>query len=127
MAHAHVIRLLDVCASKPGREEDPRDLPTLVFPPADVDLATFLNRRPRGVLPTALARRMMGQLASALAQVHSHSIIHRGVKPASCLIFFAAEIHEEFGLRWCWRISVWLGVCLRTRAGVLTPCRGFSP
>ena len=68
-AHAHVIRLLDVCASTPGGEQDPRDLPTLAFPPADVDLATFLDRRPRGVLPTALARRLMGQLASALAPV----------------------------------------------------------
>ena len=96
MAHAHVIRLLDVCASTPGGEADPRDLPTLVFPPADVDLATFLNRRPRGVLPTALARRMMGQLASALGHVHSHGIIHRDVKPGNCLIFLAAEVHGEF-------------------------------
>ncbi len=96
VAHAHVIRLLDVRASTPGGEEDPSDLPTLVFPPADVDLATFLDRRPRGVLPTALARRMMGQLAAALAHVHSHGIIHRDVKPGNCLIFLAAEVHGEF-------------------------------
>jgi len=96
VAHAHVIKLFDVRASTPGGEEDPGDLPTLVFPPADVDLATFLNRRPRGVLPTALARRMMGQLAAALAHVHSHGIVHRDVKPGSCLIFLAAEVHGEF-------------------------------
>ena len=96
VAHAHVIRLFDVRASTPRGEEDPSDLPTLVFPPADVDLATFLGRRPRGVLPTALARRMMGQLAAALAHVHSHGIIHRDVKPGNCLIFLAAEVHGEF-------------------------------
>ena len=96
VAHAHVIRLLDVRASTPGGEEDPCDLPTLVFPVADVDLATFLDRRPDGVLPTMLARRMMGQLVAALAHVHSQGIIHRDVKPGNCLICLAGEVHGEF-------------------------------
>ena len=60
VAHAHAIKLFDVRASTPGGEEGPADVPTLVFPPAGVDLATFLDRRPRGVLPAVLARRMMG-------------------------------------------------------------------
>lgn len=94
VAHAHVIKLLDVCASSLGGEKNPSDLPTLVFPPADTDLGTFIHRT--GGLPTALARRMMGQLASALAHVHSHGIIHRDLKPGNCLIFLAAEVHEEF-------------------------------
>ena len=60
VAHAHVIRLFDVRASTPDGEEEPSDLPILVFPPADVDLATFLDRWPRGDVPAALARRMLG-------------------------------------------------------------------
>ena len=97
--HAHIIKLLDVRASTPGGEDAPGDRPTLVFPPADVDLETFLDRRPRGVLPPALACRMMRQLASALAHVHSHGVIHRDVTPKNCLIFLAgepAEVHKEF-------------------------------
>ena len=120
VAHAHVIKLLDVCASTPGGEEDPRDLPTLVFPPADVDLGTFRNRRPRGVLPTALARRMMGQLASALAHVHSHDIIHRDVEPSN-------PRGNSCSLHWFRQISAWLDVCLGSRVGASIPSsRGWG-
>ena len=96
VAHAHIIQLIDVRAETKGGEEEPSDLPIFVFPQADTDLATFLNRSHGGVLPTALARRMMGQLASALAHIHFFGIIHRDVKPANCLIFFANEVHGEF-------------------------------
>ena len=30
----------------------------------------------------------------------------------------------SWGVRWCWRNSAWLGVCLRIRAGASTPSRG---
>ena len=74
VARAKVVRLIDVRASTPAGERDPDDLPILASPQADVDLQTFLGRRPRGVLPPELARRMMRQLAAALAHVHAHDI-----------------------------------------------------
>ena len=39
---------------------------------------------------------MMAQLATALAHVHSHGIIHRDVKPGHCLICLAAEVLGRF-------------------------------
>ena len=95
-AHANVVRLIDVRASTPGGERDPDNLPILVFPPADIDLENFLARRPGGALPPELARRMMRQLAAALAHIHALCLIHRDVKPGNCLIFLAGEVHGEF-------------------------------
>ena len=85
------------CARHQAERRTPETCQPFVLPLAGVDLATFLNRRPRGALPTALARRVMGQLVSALAHAHSHGIVHRGVKPGNCLIFLADEVHKEFG------------------------------
>ncbi len=104
VAHQSIIKLIDIRASTPGKENDQCDLPTLVFPPAELDLSSFLNRMPEGQgLPNPLARRWMAQLASAVAHVHSHGILHRDIKPPNCLIFMAAsELHGEL-----------LGSCLR--------------
>ena len=48
VAHPDIVTLIDVRASTPGEEEDPSDLPTLVFPRADGDLSSFLYRMPQG-------------------------------------------------------------------------------
>ncbi len=99
VVHTHVIRFFDVRALTLGGEEEPSVLPTAMLPLADVDLATFLDRRPRGVLPAALACRMMGHLDGALAHVHSHGLGHRDVKQGNCLNFLAADVHGQcFGL-----------------------------
>ena len=47
---------VDARALTPGGEKDPSDLPTFVLPPADVDLATFLDRRPRVTQVLQIAR-----------------------------------------------------------------------
>ena len=122
VAHPDIVTLIDVRASTPGKENDPPDVPTLVFPPADGDLSSFLDKMPRGQgLPDALARRLMAQLANAVAHVHAKGILHRDIKPENCLIFFAARIQGEL-----------LGPALRLAdfgmaRRVVTPARSSVP
>ena len=90
-AHEHVIRLIDVCERKKGGEKRSSDSPMLVFPSADQDLANFLETRTCALQPI-LVRRLMEQLAAALAHVHSCGIIHRKLEPANCLLFMSVHM-----------------------------------
>ncbi|MGN6444978.1 protein kinase domain-containing protein [Amnibacterium sp.] len=62
----------------------------LVMELVDGDDLGLLLHRARGPLPADLARRIVADVASALATLHAQGVVHRDVKPANILVPRAA-------------------------------------
>jgi predicted Ser/Thr protein kinase len=60
-------------------------------------LAELLSRH--GAFPEAQAKRILGQLASALEFVHEHGVVHRDLKPGNVMLTPAGRVKlMDFGL-----------------------------
>src|ERR1700741_1292784 len=70
----------------------------LVMPVVDgLDLTSVLRRD--GVLPPALAMRVIEQLAAALNAAHKRGLVHRDVKPSNALVTPSAFVYLiDFGI-----------------------------
>ncbi len=56
-----------------------------------VDLARYLDKRPRRGLATSEVLSLLTPIASALVELHSRDIIHRDVKPSNMVRFVGAD------------------------------------
>ena len=74
----------------------------LVLEFVDIDMHEYLRNRlytDEGVVPAPVCRSLMQQLIKGVEYLHSHSIIHRDVKPANLLINKRGELKiADFGL-----------------------------
>ena len=77
--HPHIIKLGGVYRPTTTR----RDL-VLAFPLADCSFSRLLSSR--GSLDASLSRKLLTQLLSALAYMHSNRVTHRDLKPDNLLI-----------------------------------------
>jgi serine/threonine protein kinase len=60
-----------------------------------VDGPDLFNISREGPLPEARAMRLVGQIASALFDVHQHGLVHRDVKPENVLVWNAGAPDEH--------------------------------
>ena len=84
LCHPNVVRVVDVF--RPVLPLRPQGV--IVFVPADMDLAAFLERRSDRVSVEA-AQTIIKQACSGLAYVHGQHIIHRDIKPRNILVTFS--------------------------------------
>ena len=75
--HPHLATVYDL-----GRTADGAPFVAMAY----VEGETLRDRLARGPLPAPEAAALAGQIASGLAEVHRHGIVHRDVKPSNVLV-----------------------------------------
>lgn len=95
--HENVLRVLKVFTNS-------KDSGSLLFEKQQCDLSHCLKRIYNRSMPLYQIRSFMRQLFKALEYCHSHSIMHRDVKPGNILVDRKGHIQlSDFGCARCWK------------------------
>jgi serine/threonine protein kinase len=88
LKHQHIVEFV-------GSYTDASNLGLIMYPVADMDLASYLNQSPARK-PTI--RTFFGCLATALQFLHDNGIRHKDVKPQNVLVHGKNILFTDFGL-----------------------------
>ena len=91
--HPHIVKFV-------GSYTDSKYLGIIMFPVADMDLATYLepDAVPPSLLKNSTLRTFFGCLATALEFLHRKQIRHKDIKPQNILVKGANILLTDFGL-----------------------------
>jgi serine/threonine protein kinase len=95
LSHIHLVKLV-------GSYTDPKYVGLIMWPVADMDLATFLAHHPDSKERKICLRRFFGCLGTAVAYLHDNKIRHKDIKPENILVKDRKVLLTDFGTSRNW-------------------------
>ncbi|KAJ8960140.1 hypothetical protein NQ318_003859 [Aromia moschata] len=93
--HPNIVKLLDICH---GQHIGKELIMYLVFEHVEQDLATYIERNPKG-FSTLQIRGLSGEILNGVDFLHSNRIVHRDLKPQNLLVTRDGHVKlADFGL-----------------------------
>ncbi|GJQ76629.1 Cdk4 [Trypoxylus dichotomus] len=95
--HPNIVQILDVCH---GKRLEKELIMYIVFEHMEQDLSSYLDKCSRGAgIKTTRIRKIIYDILSGVAFLHSHRIVHRDLKPQNILVTESGIVKlADFGL-----------------------------
>nr|CAI5831600.1 unnamed protein product [Callosobruchus analis] len=117
--HPNIVRLLDVCQ---GPQTDKELIMYLVFEHVEQDLATYIERHPKGFSALQI-RNLSKEILNGVDFLHGSRIVHRDLKPQNLLVvtlwYRAPEV--LLGLPYATPVDIWSVGCILVELYSLKP------